>query len=139
MTKVEAELLALRTTHAETLRNSKLEDTRAKVPNTKARVIVSTVQPDPMIARGQSPTPGLPSQAAAETSGLSPEEVESLEVGSKIEVQNGEGTWTTGEVVKNRTKKHAGQLKVHYDGTKPKKDEWLPHSSGRFGNVVSGI
>ena len=73
------------------------------------------------------------------SAGLSLEELESLEVGSRIEVQNGEGTWTTGEVVKNRTKKHAGNLKVHYDDTKKKKDEWLPYDCGRFGGIVSAV
>ena len=62
--------------------------------------------------------------------------LEALEVGTRIEVMNAEGTWTCGEIIKNRTKKHAGHLKVHYDGTKKKKDEWLAYDCGRFGKVV---
>ena len=67
------------------------------------------------------------------------DELEALEVGARIEVINVEGAWTVGEVIKNRTKKHAGHLKVHYDGTKKKKDEWLAYGCGRFGGVVSAV
>jgi hypothetical protein len=77
-----------------------------------------------------------PAKAEEEAgSTLDLEALERLEVGARIEVQNRDGVWTVGEVVKNRTKKHSGQLKIHYDGTKKKKDEWLPYGCGRFGGL----